>query len=39
LTDMVQAVLPALSNTVANSELGRTLQLFKASGILGGKDA
>lgn len=39
LNDMVQAVLPMLTNTVANSELGRTLQLFKASGILGGNDA
>lgn len=39
LSEMVQAVLPALSSTVANSELGRTLQLFTASGILGGKDA
>ncbi|MCP9848869.1 hypothetical protein [Cyanobium sp. Morenito 9A2] len=39
LNEMVEAVLPALSNTVANSELGRTLQLFKAAGILGDNDA
>lgn len=39
LSQMVKAVLPTLTTTVASSELARTLQLFKAAGILLEKDA
>lgn len=35
LEEMVAAVLPRLTTTVANSELARTLQLLRAAGVLG----
>ncbi len=36
LSEMVAYVLPRLTRTPAGSDLGRTLQLLKASGVLGG---
>jgi hypothetical protein len=36
LAEMIDAVLPQISTTVASSDFGRTLQLLKASGVLGG---
>jgi len=38
LSEMVTHVSATLTKTVANSELGRTIQLFKAAGVIGGKD-
>ena len=34
LAEMMQFIQPRLSTTVAGTEVGRTLQLFKAAGIL-----
>jgi hypothetical protein len=34
LAQMMQSIHPSLSTTVAGTEVGRTLQLFKAAGIL-----
>ena len=34
LAEMMNFILPKLSTTVAGTEVGRTLQLFKAAGLL-----